>query len=68
MIKRFFVCVVLVLASIAFSGVAANAQKPIRDLKPTVILISRDVLRYDYVDNFAPPILSILAKQVVRAK
>lgn len=68
MIKRFFVCVLLVFACIAGSGVAANAQKPIRDLKPTVILISLDGFRYDYVDKYAPSTLSRLAKQGVQAK
>lgn len=44
------------------------AQKPIKDLKPTVILISLDGFRYDYSDKFQPPTLNKLAKNGVRAK
>jgi predicted AlkP superfamily pyrophosphatase or phosphodiesterase len=44
------------------------AQKPIRDLKPTVILISLDGFRYDYLDKFKPPTLNELARTGVRAK
>jgi len=43
-------------------------QKPIKDLSPTVILISLDGFRYDYVDKFKPKTLSKLAKNGVRAK
>ena len=46
----------------------ATAQKPIKDLKPTVILISLDGFRYDYIDKFSPPTLNKLAKEGVRAK
>jgi predicted AlkP superfamily pyrophosphatase or phosphodiesterase len=42
--------------------------KPIKDLKPTVILISLDGFRYDYLDKFQPKTLSALAKNGVRAK
>lgn len=45
-----------------------NAQQPIKDLKPTVILISMDGFRYDYIDKFAPPTITRLAKDGVRAK
>jgi predicted AlkP superfamily pyrophosphatase or phosphodiesterase len=48
--------------------VSAVAQKPIRDLKPTVILISLDGFRYDYPDKFKPPVLNELARTGVRAK
>lgn len=43
-------------------------QQPIKDLKPTVILISLDGFRYDYLDRFSPPTLSRLAAEGVRAK
>lgn len=43
-------------------------QKPIKDLKPTVILISLDGFRYDYLDKYKPPVLNNLAKEGVRAK
>ncbi|MDQ3713846.1 MAG: ectonucleotide pyrophosphatase/phosphodiesterase [Acidobacteriota bacterium] len=44
------------------------AQKPIKNLKPTVILISLDGFRYDYLDKFHPKTLNELAKKGVRAK
>lgn len=44
------------------------AQRPIKDLKPTVILISLDGFRYDYLDKYKPPTLNALAKSGVRAK
>ncbi len=44
------------------------AQKPIKDLKPTVILISLDGFRYDYLEKFKPKVLNELAKKGVRAK
>lgn len=44
------------------------AQPPVRDLKPTVILISLDGFRYDYLEKFNPPTLNKLAKEGVRAK
>ncbi|MGI9056741.1 MAG: ectonucleotide pyrophosphatase/phosphodiesterase, partial [Pyrinomonadaceae bacterium] len=43
-------------------------QKTIKDLKPTVILISLDGFRYDYLDKFKPETLNQLAKEGVRAK
>ena len=47
---------------------ASLAQKPVNDLKPTVILISLDGFRYDYLDKYSPPALNALAKNGVRAK
>lgn len=44
------------------------AQAPIRDLKQTVILISLDGFRYDYLEKYKPPTLSRLARQGVQAK
>jgi predicted AlkP superfamily pyrophosphatase or phosphodiesterase len=46
----------------------AFAQQPIRDLKPTVILISLDGFRYDYFEKYNPPTLKKLAKKGVRAR
>lgn len=43
-------------------------QKPVKDLKPTVILISLDGFRADYLEKFAPPTLNKLAKRGVRAR
>ncbi len=48
---------------------AAQAEpKIIKDLKPTVILISLDGFRPDYLDKYPAPTLGLLAKQGVRAK
>ncbi|MEJ7846745.1 MAG: ectonucleotide pyrophosphatase/phosphodiesterase [Pyrinomonadaceae bacterium] len=44
------------------------AQKPVKDLKPTVILISIDGFRYDYFEKFQPVVLNKLARDGVRAK
>jgi predicted AlkP superfamily pyrophosphatase or phosphodiesterase len=44
------------------------AQKPIKDLKPTVILISLDGFRADYLEKYPSPRLNKLAKEGVRAK
>ncbi|HEX8736040.1 MAG TPA: ectonucleotide pyrophosphatase/phosphodiesterase [Pyrinomonadaceae bacterium] len=44
------------------------AQKPVKDLKPTVILISLDGFRYDYLEKYKPPVLNKLAGSGVRAK
>lgn len=56
----------LVLALVCLFPVAA--QKPVKDLKPTVILISLDGFRYDYIDRYKPPTLNKLAASGVRAK
>ncbi len=50
------------------SATAQGAPRPIKDLKPTVILISVDGFRADYLDKYPAPTLSLLAKQGVRAK
>ena len=44
------------------------AQERIRDLKPTVILVSIDGMRFDYLEKFQPPALNELARTGVRAK
>ncbi|MDQ3750592.1 MAG: ectonucleotide pyrophosphatase/phosphodiesterase [Acidobacteriota bacterium] len=44
------------------------SQKSIKDLKPTVILISLDGFRADYLDKFQPKTLNELARKGVRAK
>jgi len=48
--------------------VTVAAQQPVKDLKPTVILISLDGFRYDYLDKYSPPTLNALARNGVRAK
>lgn len=57
---------VFVLA--AFAAFPAAAQKPIKDLEPTVILIALDGFRYDYPEKFKPETLNKIAKEGVRAK
>ena len=56
------------LVFLAVLGGSSLAQQPVKDLKPTVILISLDGFRYDYIDKYAPPTLNRLAKYGVRAK
>ncbi len=61
----YFIALLLIAV---FSVHSALAQKKITDLKPTVILISLDGFRYDYLDKFAPPQMNALARDGVRAK
>ena len=62
---RFF-SLILVLFCLCF---AVSAQiKKIKDLKPTVILVSLDGFRYDYVEKFGTRTLDRLAKNGVRAR
>ena len=49
-----------------FASALAHAQN--RGLEPTVILISIDGFRYDYIEKFHPPNISQLAEEGVRAK
>lgn len=63
--SRTALSVVIVCLSLA---AAAISQKPVKDLKPTVILISIDGLRYDYLDKYRPPTLNQIANEGVRAK
>ncbi|MEO6655939.1 MAG: ectonucleotide pyrophosphatase/phosphodiesterase [Pyrinomonadaceae bacterium] len=60
--------VAVLIALIATFAANLAAQQPIKGLKPTVILISLDGFRYDYIDKYAPPRLNALAKDGVRAK
>jgi predicted AlkP superfamily pyrophosphatase or phosphodiesterase len=60
---------VLVLACLLTLSLSVHAQpQPIRDLQPTVILISLDGFRYDYLSRYRPPHLNSLAADGVRAK
>lgn len=59
-----FICILLLSAFVLKN----LGQKPIKDLKPTVILISLDGFRYDYIDKYKPKTLNKLAKNGVRAK
>jgi len=57
----------LSLLLLAVAGTALG-QSAVKDLRPTVILISLDGFRYDYLDKYRPPTLTALAKSGVRAK
>ncbi|MGD9563903.1 MAG: ectonucleotide pyrophosphatase/phosphodiesterase [Pyrinomonadaceae bacterium] len=59
--------VVLFTAVFCLSAAAGGQSRP-ADLKPTVILISLDGFRYDYLDKYAPPTLRAMARDGVRAK
>ena len=62
-IRNFLLILFLLLcANLSF------AQKPIKDLKSTVILISLDGFRADYFEKYQPKVLNELARQGVRAK
>lgn len=57
------------LIILLFSNLSVLAQvKPIEDLKPTVILISLDGFRYDYLWKYKPENLNYLARNGVRAR
>lgn len=62
-LKSFF----LMFLVLSFAA-SIPAQKPIKDLRPTVILIAIDGFRADYFEKFSPPTLSKIAKEGVRAK
>jgi predicted AlkP superfamily pyrophosphatase or phosphodiesterase len=47
---------------------ACVQSKSIKDLRPTVILISLDGFRYDYLEKYEPPNLVSLARDGVQAK
>jgi predicted AlkP superfamily pyrophosphatase or phosphodiesterase len=60
---------VLLLASLLTLNLPVHAQaKPITDLQPTVLLISLDGFRYDYLSRYGPPHLNSLAAAGVRAR
>ncbi|MBK7708859.1 MAG: alkaline phosphatase family protein [Acidobacteria bacterium] len=58
----------ILIALFVVAAAATFGQKPINDLQPTVILISLDGFRYDYLDKFKPPTLNRIANDGVRAK
>ena len=47
---------------------AANGQKPIKDIDPTVILVAIDGFRYDYFERHQPATINSLAKNGMRAQ
>ncbi len=62
-LKLFLLTLTLVAANIV-----SFAQKPINDLEPTIILLSLDGFRWDYLDKYKPPTIESIAKGGVRAK
>lgn len=58
----------LVISFLFLFAFDAYSQKPVTDLKPTVILISLDGFRYDYPEKFNTPNILKLARDGVRAK
>ncbi len=65
--KRFR-SVILVVFLLIVSGSPVAGQKEIRDLKPTVLLISIDGFRSDYIERYRPKYLRKLAESGTRAK
>src|SRR5260221_14687500 len=60
---------VLVLTCLLILSPSVRPQaKPIKDLQPTVILISLDGFRYDYLNLYRPANLNALANDGVRAR
>lgn len=55
-----FLAIVVLLVPVA-------AQQKIKDLKPTIILVSLDGFRYDYLDKYEAPNLDALAEKGVKA-
>lgn len=66
-VEQTFMLAALLLV-VAHSATAQEVRKTIKDLKPTVILISVDGFRADYLEKYSAPALSLLARQGVRAK
>jgi len=64
--RMVYVALLLLCLSLAVS--AQEQARPIKDLKPTVILISIDGFRADYLEKYSAPTLSLLARQGVRAR
>ena len=62
---RLLACAFLLLAVVSC---ALSQTKPITDLRPTVILVSLDGFRYDYLEKYKPINLNYLARAGVRAK
>lgn len=56
------------VAVMLLSAIAATGQKRSADFRPTVILISVDGFRWDYIERYKPPAMARLARDGVRAK
>ena len=66
--KKVFLSFWLLIAGLLIVSANFAQVKPVKDLKPTVILISLDGFRYDYLDIYKPKVLNRLASEGVRAK
>ncbi len=53
---------------LVFTACSVPGQQPIKDLRPTVILIAVDGFRFDYCEKHQPRVLNQIAKEGVRAK
>lgn len=58
----------IALIALLLLAVPVVAQEKIKDLKPTVVLVSLDGFRSDYLETYQPPNLLALTKRGVRAK
>src|SRR5688572_22072509 len=58
----------LLILSCLSAAAGVLCQAPVKDLRPTVILISLDGFRYDYLEKYKPETLNKLAREGVRAK
>lgn len=59
---------VFILLILLFGVLAVGGQTKIRNLRPTVILISIDGMRYDYLERYKPANMLRLADRGVRAR
>lgn len=67
-VMRRFRAATLLVFSLLVSVSVLSAQDRITDLEPTVILISIDGFRYDYIEKYSPPVISQLAANGTRAE
>ena len=61
-----FLLLICALLALLLSACVQNGS--IKDLRPTVVLISLDGFRYDYLDKYEPPNLRSLAHEGVQAR
>ena len=57
--KIYFRVLCSIFLALVGSGFA-DGQQPVKNLKPTVILVSLDGFRYDYLEKYQPKILIFL--------
>ena len=64
-LRRLLLFALLILI---FDLSACAPSRSVKDLRPTIILISLDGFRSDYIEKYEPPNLTALARDGVRAK